>query len=210
MIIGRDFAWAHIAKTGGDATAEYFMFVKDRLGLEIDAASTSLKHRVFPKRVHDRKLYLNIRRLPGWYLSFANHVARFGLAPEHRPLPRPTTKQLIDPETQYENQGSLADYPHRLLGGYTRNGKLKISGWFRMEFLLEDILTFLQSRFDVDAKLLSSLERCQPVNRGSYDHDWQKAFSESEIRSMYLNNPAWTSIERKVYGGLPIDLTKHQ
>jgi len=205
MIIGKDFAWAHIGKTGGDATAQYFTLVKDRLGLEIDAPDYLLKHRGFPKEVRRRKLYLNIRRLPSWYLSFANHATRFGLAPEFRPLPTPTREQMIDPQLSYAGLGPLAHYPDRTLLRYTRKGKLKIRGWFRMEFLLEDIVSFLRSRIEVDAALLSALEGCKTKNHGSYNHDWRKQFSDSDVRAMYLNNPLWASIEGQAYGGLPFE-----
>ena len=205
MIIGDDFAWAHIGKTGGDATAQYFMLVKDRLGLAIDAPDYRFKHRGFAKEVRRRKLYLNIRRLPSWYLSFANHATRFGLAPDFRPLPRPTREQMIDPHRTYGDHGSLADYPDRTLLRYTRNRKLKIRGWFRMEFLLEDIVAFLRTRIEVDAALLRSLEQCRTKNHGSYDHDWRKQFSDSDVRVLYLNNPVWASIEREAYGGLPFE-----
>ena len=77
MIIAERFAWAHLPKTGGDATHTMFAAVPGLI-LFADDPHSNDKHLPFFARepeVAGKLLVMNIRRLPSWTLSAAHHRA---------------------------------------------------------------------------------------------------------------------------------------
>src|SRR2546425_495771 len=140
MVIGKTFAWAHLPKAGGDATAAMFRLFPDLVEFQ-DPVDSDAKHPSFQDRaglVAGKRLVLNIRRLPAWVLSRAHHVNREGLAPDYEPLPMDSPHEL-----------SESSFPDYRLGTFTDDGRLEIGAWLRMESLAEDFLRFVSELRDV-------------------------------------------------------------
>src|SRR5690242_15301969 len=98
MVIGERFAWAHLPKTGGDATQAMLRAVPGLVRLA-DPADSHDKHLPFWARgdeVAGLLLVMNIRRLPDWTLSVARHKARAGAHPDYSPQPMPAADELAD------------------------------------------------------------------------------------------------------------------
>ena len=74
MVIGREFIWLHMGKTGGDSTKQMF----DNLNgiLYSDPRHDPSKHSGMKRTdidttlLQDKKIICNIRRLPSWTKSF--------------------------------------------------------------------------------------------------------------------------------------------
>ena len=83
MLIAEEFVWAHLPKTGGNATSEMFRLVGVTDG--IDDLRSPGKHDSFEQRqaksgtdlTVKRRRIMNIRRLPHWLLSRARHIETF-------------------------------------------------------------------------------------------------------------------------------------
>ena len=118
MVIGERFAWAHLPKTGGSATLELF-----RLFPEADRVRRPRRIEREARAVHgaprggDRgqALAMNFRRLPFWVLSRAQHVARWGIHPDYKPIP------MASPRSSSES-----DFPDSRIALYTDDGRLGI------------------------------------------------------------------------------------
>ena len=88
MVIGEDFAWAHLPKTGGDATLSMFRAVprpgrvRRSRGLQRQARATFAAR---AQQIRGKLLVMNFRRLPSWVLSRAQHVSRRGIYPDYEP-----------------------------------------------------------------------------------------------------------------------------
>src|SRR5689334_9412567 len=96
MVIGRGFAWAHLPKTAGDATYSMLTAVPGLVEFA-DPLDSNDKHMPFFGReseVAGKLLVMNIRRLPAWALSGAQHKARHGLHPDYRPLPLEPNREI--------------------------------------------------------------------------------------------------------------------
>src|SRR5215213_8985609 len=98
MVIGERFAWAHLPKTGGSATLELFQLFPELI-VAADLEDSNAKHTLFSEReeeVAGKRLALNIRRLPFWVLSRAQHVSRWGVYPDYEPIPIPSAYELAE------------------------------------------------------------------------------------------------------------------
>src|SRR5436190_17533896 len=88
MVIGEKFAWAHLPKTGGNATLTFFRVFRGLIQFA-DPAGTNDKHLNFllrEKIVAGKVLAVNIRRLPAWMLSHARHESEL-LHGKKMPMP---------------------------------------------------------------------------------------------------------------------------
>ncbi len=192
MVIGKEFAWGHLPKTGGDATAAMFRLFPD---IVVFADSGDDKHTPFASRetqIRDRVLVSNMRRLPNWTLSWAHWRAGF---PRRDGSPR-----------QLESPADMANIPRadRVLSTLTDNGRFRMDRWLRMERLAGDFAAFV-SQFrdlsDAEQQRLATFER---VNALDYDHDLRQWFTPRQVRRMYEHNPLWTAVEQRVYGDLAL------
>ena len=98
MVIGDDFVWAHLPKTGGDATLAMFRVFPDLVQFA-DPDDSNDKHAQFESRAQEirgKVLAMNFRRLPAWVLSRAQHVARRGIYPDYEPQPMGTPDELAE------------------------------------------------------------------------------------------------------------------
>lgn len=196
MIFGRGFAWAHMPKTGGDATLEMFRLFPELIEFAHERKSNE-KHVRFEKyvdRLEDRRLAMNIRRLPCWTLSLAHHKARYGLYPDRIPLPLASVDEMVQ-----------STAPDRLLRSFIQEGRFKIEYWLRTEYLKTDFLEFISRFTDVDAERESAINSLGHVNRIKYDHELESWFDRKHLITMYENNPLWASIESETYEGLLVD-----
>ncbi len=194
MVIGREFAWAHLPKTGGDATLEMFKLFPD-LVLFADPEDSNDKHAQFESRAQEirgKVLAMNFRRLPSWVLSRAQHVARWGIYPDYEPQPMGSPDELAE-----------SAFPDDRLLLHTSEGKFHPDHWLRMESLSADFLDFVSAFREVSDAERRQVEALGPVNMAEYDHQVANWFSPAQITRMYLNNPSWATVEQELYGALP-------
>jgi hypothetical protein len=193
MVIGKRFAWGHVGKTGGDATLAMFQ-VFPRLIVRADSATDPDKHATFLKRereVRGKQLVLNLRRLPSWLLSRAQHESRYGLYPKYEPLPMASADEIAERE--------VGDY---FIRKWTADGRFRIDHWLRMERLQPDFLEFVGRFTDVTPEQRRLVEGLGLRNSMEYDHDVRNWFTPDQIRRMYERNPLWAEVETSVYGNL--------
>lgn len=159
-----------------------------------DSPDSNDKHLPFFAReaeLSGKLLAMNIRRLPAWMLSAAQHRAQHGVHPEYRPLPLQTADELTQ----------LTD-PDDLLVWMTDHGRLAVARWLRAEALADDVLALMGELGvpgPVARRAVSSVGR---VNQGAYDHRLSAFFTAEQIAALYERNPGWAAIEREVYGEL--------
>ena len=193
MVIGRDFAWAHLPKTGGDATHHMFASVPGLVEFA-DPLDSNDKHLPFFAReeeVEGKLLVMNIRRLPAWMLSGAQHRARHGLHPKYQALPLEGSEKIVE-KTDADD----------LLRWMTDHGRFAVQRWLRAERLNHDFAALLDELGVFSPDVERRVNVVGRVNVGSYEHDLTSWFSEEQIRRAYERNPVWAEIERRVYGEL--------
>jgi hypothetical protein len=193
MVIGEHFAWAHLPKAGGSATTELFRLFPELIVFE-DVDHSNDKHTLFSERaqqVEGKVLAMNLRRLPFWVLSRAQHVARWGKHPEYRPIPMDSPKAL-----------SESSFPDTRLALFTGHGRFSIDRWIRMEALSDDFLTFISEWTDVSPERAAKVRGLAPVNALNYDHEIDHWFTQARLETMYRSNPRWAALERRLYGDL--------
>jgi hypothetical protein len=191
MVIGERFAWAHLPKTGGTATLELFLLFPELI-LFGDFDDSNAKHTLFGDRsdqVTGKLLVMNIRRLPLWALSRAQHVARWGVHPDYVPIPMGSADELAD-----------SDFPDNRLGLFTGAGRFEIDTWLRMERLAEDFLDFISEYTDVTEEQRAAVFNLPMVNSHDYDHELVKWFTADQLDRIYARNPVWQALERRLYG----------
>jgi hypothetical protein len=196
VVVGERFAWAHVPKTGGDATQAMFEAVPG-LVVFADPTDSNDKHLAFSNRrelVGGKLLVMNIRRLPAWILSASHHNARAGIHPEYRPLPMPSPEEMAE-----NTEGSGA------LWWMTDGGQIRIDRWLRTEHLEEDVLSLLKDLGAASPGVVRLVGAVGRRNAASYDHDLATHFSATQIRQMYERNPLWAEIERSTFGNLLCD-----
>jgi hypothetical protein len=195
MVIGEKFAWAHLPKTGGMATEQLFR-IFDELIVFADRPHTNDMHVTFSARegqVRGKQLAMNVRRLPSWVLSRAQHVARCGIWPDYKPMPMQSPEVLAE-----------SSFPDSRMLLYTSNGRFRIEHWLKMETLADDFLAFIAKFVDVTDDQRGRVVEMGRVNAHDYEHELSRWFTPKQIATMYARNPAWTAVEREVYGGLLI------
>lgn len=193
VVIGSRFAWAHLPKTGGDATRAMLTSVPGLVEFA-DPPDSNDKHMPFFGRETElagRLLVMNIRRLPAWALSGAHHKAAHGVHPDYRPQPLESPDEIAS-RTDADD----------LLRWMTDHGRFAVDRWLRMESLERDVLALLAELGADTAEARRAVLAVGRVNEGSYDRDLGSSFTEEQIRRLYELNPAWAGIEREVYGDL--------
>jgi hypothetical protein len=135
---------------------------------------------------------MNIRRLPAWALSGAHHKAAHGVHPEYRPL------SLESPD-EITSRTDADD----LLRWMTDHQRFHVDRWLRMEALEEDVIALLSELGVCAPEVRARVLAVGRVNEGRYSHE--PAFTDAQLGRLYALNPDWAAIERRVYGGLPID-----
>jgi hypothetical protein len=195
MIVSDRFVWAHIPKTGGDATATMLGQVP-RLIVSADDLGDHAKHAPLASRgasIGDRLVVANTRRLPAWALSYMRHRELFGLPPDYTPQ-GPRTADAIVAE-------SAADgWLDEIVGDH------EIDFWIRQEHLVEDVVRFLREHAELTPAEEASIRSIGRVNdhqprfRRLRQRFPRSFFTKAQIRTLYANNPRWAAVERRVYG----------
>jgi hypothetical protein len=194
VVITDQFVWAHLPKTGGDATHEMLCAAIPDLVRFADPLDSNDKHMPFFGRKDElagKLLVMNIRRLPAWMLSGANHKARYGEYPDYTAQPLQTPEQMAN---SADAEG--------LLRWMTDHGRFKVDRWLRAEALADDLLALLAELGIGGPEVREAVLGVGRVNEGAYDHDAVGRFSAEQIRRLYELNPTWAAIERRVYGEL--------
>jgi hypothetical protein len=195
MIVSERFVWAHIPKTGGDATAMMIQRVP-RLVVLADPLGDNAKHLPFDQRqesIAGKLLVANIRRLPSWAVSYARHVERFGSWPDYRPT-GPRDPEMVAAE-------AAADW---MLDGIV--GEYDVDVWLRQEHLADDLVRFLREVAGLTPAEEAAVRAVGRVNdQRPRFRVWRRPsprrfFTPAQIETLYAANPRWASIERATYG----------
>jgi hypothetical protein len=195
MIVGEDFAWGHMGKTGGDATYILFQCLPDLI-VRAHPPEDPEKHKSFREAGEtDKKLVLNMRRLPGLVLSYVHHARRYGLGTD---FPKGT---VITPA-----EAVFFPRPERMIRNHTDDGRLAIHRWLRMERLREDFLGFAATLRPLAPAETLSIRRAATKSPMDYDHDVRNFFTDAQIEALYRNNPTWTHYEELIYGDVPVSV----
>jgi hypothetical protein len=192
VVIGERFAWAHLAKTAGDATHRMLCAVPGLVQFA-DPPDSNDKHLPFFARepqVAGKLLVMNIRRLPAWTVSGAHHKAAHGVYPEYRPLPLQTPDEMA-------SQTDADD----LLRWMTDDGRFAVGRWLRAEAIEQDVLAWLSELGEQTPEAREAVAGVGRVNVGGYESEAIR-FTDAQIARMYRLNPTWAEIERRVYGEL--------
>lgn len=222
MIIGRDFAWGHIPRTGGDITAELFLLAHGFDGgliVTADSPGNLNKHDTFDECgiPDDMPCVLNIRRLPGFLMSWIimcsgrlrpcdERCFSGGIWPPFTPLPLPTKRQILDPSAPYGPDyfhkyygGCFATLPDFLLRQHVGERDVR---WLRLEYLKADFLEFIATVSHLTPGQASTIMRHKYMIKRpfKYDHCVASFFTPDEIETLYGNNPLWGKIEREHAG----------
>jgi hypothetical protein len=191
MVIGDDFAWAHMPKTAGTATTTMFEAFDDLVRFA-DSPEGEDAHRTFEDRrleVEGKLLVLNLRRLPAWVVSRAHYVSRHGVHPDFVPIPMPSPGDLAE-----------SSFPDERLRLFTADGRLEIDRWLRAESLADDVIDFVSDLRDVSEDEAARVRAVGPLNALDYDHDVTSWFTRGELTRLYETNPVWAALEERVYG----------
>jgi hypothetical protein len=191
MVIGERFAWAHLPKTAGIATAKLFDLFPELIVFS-DPEDTNDIHTPFSERaeqVQGKLLAMNFRRLPAWVLSRAQHVARWGIHPDYKPIPMDPPEKLAE-----------SPFPDSRIQIFTDEGRIRIDRWLRAESITEDFLGFISDFTEVTGERRQRVHDLGPVNAHDYDKDVMNWFTPDLIERMYAANPIWARIEREIYG----------
>lgn len=192
MVIGERFAWAHLPKTAGMATARLFNLFPDLL-VFADPEDTNDMHIPFSQRseqLQGKVLAMNLRRLPVWVLSRAQHIARHGIHPDYEPIPMDPPEVLAQ-----------SSFPDSRIEIYTDGGRIRIDRWLRAESIADDFLAFISEFTEVTPDQRQQVHDLGPVNTHDYDKDVRSWFTPDLIERMYAANPVWAGLELEIYGG---------
>jgi hypothetical protein len=194
MVIGKEFAWAHIPKTGGCTTLALFEMFPELLE-HADPSSSNTKHSLFRDREHElegKLLVGTIRRLPEWMLDRAMHETLEGVWPDYKPRPMRSPHQIC--QTQFADGW---------ISYMTDFGRLKIDRWLRLEHLREDFLGLVSEFMEVDDGRRRAIFEAPRHHVVEYDMEPLHWFTPEQIRTMYEHNPLWAAVEREAYREWP-------
>jgi hypothetical protein len=193
MVIGDQFAWAHLPKTAGSATVAMFHACDDlvRFADSPEDVDAHVRFRERPEQIEGKVLVLNIRRLPAWVISRAYYVSRHGVYPDFEPIPLPGAKALAE-----------SSFPDGRLALFTDDGRLGIDRWLRAESLADDLLSFVAELRGVTDMERERVRQVGRVNALDYDHEVSRWFTPAQIEQLYRSNPVWAAVEERVYGNV--------
>ena len=130
---------------------------------------------------------MNFRRLPMWVLSRAQHVSRWGIHPDYKPIPMDPPEKLAE-----------SPFPDSRIEIFTDEGRIRIDRWLRTESITEDFLGFISEFTDVTDDQRKQVREVDPVNTHDYDKDVMSWFTPDLIERMYAANPRWAGLEREI------------
>jgi hypothetical protein len=195
MIVSQNFVWAHLPKTGGDATAAMMQKVP-RLIVLADPALDNAKHLPLDERrgsIAGKLLVANMRRLSSWAVSMARHRERFGAYPDYEP-------QGAGARAGVASESAADDLLELIVGRY------EIDVWLRQEQLEDDVVRFLREVAGLTDAEEAAVRSVGRVNENRSRLQLRKPaperyFTPEQLEAIYANNPRWAAIERRVYEG---------
>lgn len=213
MIIGNNFVWGHIPKTGGTSAEKIFDIIGENTKIiHIDRRKNVLKHDNFDikqKRLkinldQKRKRILNIRRLPIWVLSFANHKSwkipftrqdvLNGRVNSLYPLDNMKVKTLEEAwrSTKVYNPDEFLE--HFMCG--------RVDHWIRTEYLAQDTINVMANYTKLSKNQKDRIKKVY-LNKRSYNKNIKDWFqTKKEMKQIYDKNPLWSKVELEIYGNL--------
>ena len=189
MVITERFAWAHLPKTAGDATAQMFAAVPGLVLYQAPLDSNE-KHDGFwvhADAIEGKLRVMNIRRLPSWILSIAHHKAISGIHPDYEPLPMASIEEMAE-DTDPDN-----------VLRWTTGPDHPVERWLRAENIAADVEQLLLD-VGVGARKARRAVSSVPWVGNTYEHDISQIFTAEQINGMYERNPDWAAAEREAYG----------
>jgi hypothetical protein len=192
MVITERFAWAHLPKTAGDATAQMFAAVPGLVLYQAPLDSNE-KHDGFwvhADAIEGKLRVMNIRRLPSWILSIAHHKARSGIHPDYRPLPMASVEEMAE-DTDPDN-----------VLRWTTGPDHPVQRWLRTESIAADREQHQRDGGVSARKDPRAISKVAWVGN-TYEHDVTQIFTVEQINGMYERNPDWAAAERAAYGDAP-------
>jgi hypothetical protein len=197
MVVSHKFVWAHLPKTGGDATAAMLQRVP-RLIVLADPPLDNAKHLPLDERrgsIAGKLLVANMRRLPSWAMSLARHRERFGRYPDYAPQ-GPAARDGVAGEPAADDLLEL------IVGHY------EIDVWLRQERLEDDLVRFLREAEGLTDGEEAAIRSVGRVNENRRRRELRRItperyFTPEQIEAIYANNPRWAAIERRVYDEAP-------
>jgi hypothetical protein len=191
MIIGRNFAYAHLPKTGGDSAAIYFSALTD---CAFDHHSHPRKHDSFFWRkdsVGKEYLLVGIRALPTWTWSWMNEIS-------HRELHdfsglgfsvEAVKRKILSVDFALSRPWGDMFLMSIICG-------VKVTHWIRSEYLFNDILAFVHNNVNEVNE-----EKAHEVSllRTKVRHDRPHPFIRDQVKKIYEMNPHWAEVEQRVY-----------
>ena len=190
MVITEKFAWTHLPKAGGDATQKMLLAVP---GLVIYAAPSDSNDKHDPFGRHEQAIegklrVMNLRRLPSFALSLANHRKVSGAWPDFEPMPLPSAEEMAE-----------SSEPDRMLRFMTDGPRWPVQRWLRTERLADDLAGLLDELGLLSRKARRGIRSVPKISK-RYDHRIERAFSDEHLRRIYERNPEWAKVEAAVYG----------
>lgn len=185
MIIGANFAYGHLPKTGGDAAAVYLRALVP--GCRADAPNDPRKHATFWTRSesHGKRFYLmGIRQLAEWTWSLMHEI---NAHPKLLSLYGIDNAATID----FALSRPFADeYLLSMTQGVT------ITHWIRQESLFGDLAAFVHSNVRLlsigEAKRIGNLRTKRGRGKGD-------PFSDAQCAELCRVNPHWAGVQREAY-----------
>lgn len=214
MVIGQDFVWAHMGKTGGDSVHKMFEAISKRYIVFADDVRKPDKHFSFTKREADmgidltqsRKRILNIRRLPSWALSYGYHK-------QHRQgVPFDKQKLLEGIVAVRKRQVALPDGSLGQETDYSTIDQIlknqmceRVDYWIRTEYLAQDFITVMSHFVTITWWQRLRIKWTHRNSNSKYDKDIMSHFSKEDLKKLYAACPLWAEIEKQCYGSLLCD-----
>lgn len=205
MIITQDYIIGHLPKTGGHALA--YMMHKAGINFECPfefnekqsiSIPTENKHKLFSEltkeEIGNKSLYLVIRKLPSWLLSYTIHQAKHyninykgnlektGILKTYSKEFKKKQIQILPPD--FICYSILPDYIlEQFLGSFSASIK-----FLRMEYLQKDF----EKEFNIK---LPSISNFHSYNTANYQKYWNK----TTTKILRNNNPIWSDLQSKLY-----------
>jgi hypothetical protein len=188
MIIGKDFVWLHLGKTGGKTSREAISL------LELDGKTQLIKIFNYPdhhfsirqyeekynEKISDRQVIIGFRRLIDWMPSF--HFQMFRNLNNYK-------RFAVEGKVMFRSGEVL--HPDKILEKYIK--ELKDVTFIRMEYMYEDFSRFFEDRIDKEELRKVCLKK---IGEKKYK---KPSLLDDEIAYIYEKNPLWSSIEQKIY-----------
>jgi len=199
MIISPEFAIAHIPKTGGHALAVMLynagVTIKHPFKIKSNKAFSTKrnKHITFSsKDLGERKLFVVIRRLPDWLLSYMWHQSKHTFMNDKNRVSKRKIGQSYHGKVRRSGgflylptYACYSCFPDQILRKYCKGQNVT---YLRMEYLIEDV----ESHLDIKLKDIGKYH--------SYGKNLPSEYWPPEsTKILYECNPFWATIEKRIY-----------